>query len=279
MTYGLAGTGNLLGSSGFRPLGRDAGTPAPAGRMSAEDAIKRVSKAYNDLGRMLMHIEKRFGFVSLGNRVPCHIADEYNAAVRKYVIAAEDVFKQILAADPEYNIVQYTYDQNGQRVETKTGGVPLMPPTIDQGFCNPPPFLTADGELGFAFTAGVAITIIVVAAIAGGTVAVISVADHYIDANRPESALEGVQAHVERLQAKLGCIDQRIAQLMEAGYKPPFDVAAIDQFCETGVGPTPPPPTKRDEGVRDNAWVWWVGLGAAGLLATFVTFKVLTSER
>jgi hypothetical protein len=260
---GAGGAGG--GSSGAEGAG---GTSPLPGQIRANVALDEITRMYRDLVDIATKMERTYGLIGLGNRMPCKQVNLYNDAVRNYWMAAQSVFQQIAAQNPDYNIVQTTYDKRGQQVMSKAGTIPLMPPTIQQADCNRAPMLLDSGQLGNlgeVFTLGGILVITIIAA-ATGLVA-IKITDMII--NRPVNTLDAAEVNMERLRAKQTCTERRIAQYTAAKQKVP-SVEAIDEFCETGVGPEIKP-----DAPRDTAWWWWAALGAGAVVSGLLLAKYL----
>lgn len=277
------GNGTMFGPSSFSAFGQEPGAeghtgtaavaPRP-GEIAAEDALKEISTAYNALVSIAMKLERIYGLVGLGNRIPCQYVNTYNDAVRDYLGAAQSVFAQIRAKNPKYDIMQTTFDAEGREVVRHVGITPLMPPVIQQADCKAAPMLTdlplaGSGEFG-AIQIGI---VIVIAIVSGATI--IGVTHLIVD--RPESAISATRRRLDWLQGKMNCTDQRINQYLKLGWKrADIPVGEIDAFCEKGVGAAPQPP-EPDRPNKD--WMIWMGVGAAAVIGGLFLLRYLSRGR
>lgn len=261
-TFGASGSG---GQGGGAPTGGQGGTSPPLtlpqpGQIAATTAVDEISRMYRALVIAAARLERTYGFLSLGARMPCTKVNLYNNAVRNYVLAAQSVFSQITARDPSYNIVQTVYDAQGKVIATRTGITPLMPPTIQQANCNRAPMLTASGQLGdFGEPVSLTGVLVILIVAAAASFVFIKVADMLI--NRPTTQLEAAQANLDRLTALQTCAERRVA-LLTSAKQPVPSIDVIDAFCEQGGGPPVVPPDPKDSsGVP--VWLWATGGGVA----------------
>ena len=267
MTPGGSGAGGRPGdgSSGAEGAGGSALPTLQPGQITVKDGLAILGKSFRDLVDLSIRIDQTYGMAGLGRRVPCYVVDLYNSGVRAYIKGAQATFKQILALDPKFDILQTGYDSHGTVVTQERGPVPMMPPSIIQPECGRAPMMTSTGLAALPAIPWLAYALFAV--IAGTTIVVTA---HVIWGRDPVSVGEAVDAIKARLDALLSCVTTRREDLKAAGV--PASQAEIDAFCMEGVGPRPqlpPVPTS------DSNWPVWVGVGAGVVIGSLVLLKYL----
>jgi len=175
----------------------------PPGGVPGDVAIEQITNLYQVLQAQASRIDRIYGAA-----IPCDIQVRHNNAVRAYMTAAQSVFNQILSQNPNYKIVQYTYDASGTQMGTVTKPRPVMPAVYLVPGCpdNAPMMagtLAAAPLLPLALK--LAAKIIIVIVVAG---AAVIAAKAIVVQIWPGTAIETVKAEVIHVDTQMNCIDR-----------------------------------------------------------------------
>jgi len=175
----------------------------PPGAVPGDVAIEQIANIYRVLQAQAVRIDRTYGAA-----IPCDVQIAHNNAVRAYQTAAQSVFNQILAQNPNYKIVQYVYDATGMLTATVTKSRPVMPAVYLVPGCldNAP---MAGAFAGSTLGVLPAIAWIVIAIVAGATAIALTAV---VIKNWPGAAIETAKAEIIHVQTQLDCVDRMMSE-------------------------------------------------------------------